>query len=331
MNDKKITVIIPVYKVEPYLRKCVDSVLVQTYTNLEVILVDDGSPDNCPAICDEYAARDNRVRVIHQQNAGVSAARNAGLDIATGDYIGFVDSDDWIEPDMYETLYGMIEEKNVEIAYVDYVREQGNSSTHVLNEGNTCVYSANEALSLMFTYQKIHGMVWLFIAKRSLFEQLGFDTDISVSEDFLFAVDLILRAESVAYRPYCCYHYYIHDGSAFHSYYVAPSFWTYIVAYDRIEKLLADKAPDLIDDFFVRCLDEDTMQAGGLCIKNQLIRPYYRIIRQHVTGHCTRKAMSKLSPKRKMAIYFMLMGLYPFKVATKLSMLLGIKKRDGNL
>ena len=99
-----ISVIVPVYNVEPYLRKCVDSILAQSYSNLEVILVDDGSPDGCGAICDEYAAKDARVRVIHKPNGGVSDARNAGLDIMTGDYVAFVDSDDWVEADMYRTL-----------------------------------------------------------------------------------------------------------------------------------------------------------------------------------------------------------------------------------
>lgn len=100
----KISVIVPVYKVEPYLRKCLDSIVCQTYQNLEIILVDDGSPDNCGAICDEYAAKDGRIIVIHKGNGGVSSARNAGLERATGDWIGWVDPDDWIEPDMYEYL-----------------------------------------------------------------------------------------------------------------------------------------------------------------------------------------------------------------------------------
>ena len=104
MSEPKISVIVPVYKVEPYLRKCLDSIVGQTYQNLEIILVDDGSPDGCGAICDEYAAQDKRVRVIHKANGGVSSARNAGLTAATGEWIGWVDSDDWIEPDMYERM-----------------------------------------------------------------------------------------------------------------------------------------------------------------------------------------------------------------------------------
>ena len=97
----RVSVIVPVYKVEPYLRECVESVMAQTLTDIEIILVDDGSPDNCGAICDEYAAKDTRITVIHKENGGLSDARNVGLDIATGEYIGFVDSDDWIYPKMY--------------------------------------------------------------------------------------------------------------------------------------------------------------------------------------------------------------------------------------
>ena len=107
MNEL-ISVIVPVYKVEPYLRRCIDSIISQTYHNLEIILVDDGSPDNCGAICDEYAEKDTRVRVIHKSNGGLSDARNAGLDIMTGDYVAFVDSDDWIDKQHLSSMYALV-------------------------------------------------------------------------------------------------------------------------------------------------------------------------------------------------------------------------------
>ena len=105
MNTPKVSVIIPVYKVEAYLSRCVDTVINQTLKELEIILVDDGSPDNCPAICDEYALKDERIKVVHKTNGGLSSARNAGLRIATGEYIFFLDSDDWLELDGMELLY----------------------------------------------------------------------------------------------------------------------------------------------------------------------------------------------------------------------------------
>jgi len=111
MNRPLISVIIPVYEVEAFLHKCIDSVIGQTYRELEIILVDDGSPDNCGDVCDEYAAVDSRIKVIHKQNGGLSDARNAGLDAASGEFIGFVDSDDHIEPDMFECLYQVLKVK----------------------------------------------------------------------------------------------------------------------------------------------------------------------------------------------------------------------------
>lgn len=120
----EISVIVPVYKVEPYLRRCVDSILSQTFTDFEVILVDDGSPDDCPAICDEYAGKDERVRVIHQENGGLSAARNAGLDwvFANSDsrWISFVDSDDCVHPKFLEYLHRAGVENNVQISICTY-------------------------------------------------------------------------------------------------------------------------------------------------------------------------------------------------------------------
>ena len=116
----KISVIVPVYKVEPYLQKCIDSILAQTFRDFELILVDDGSPDNCPAICDAAAGKDERVRVIHRKNAGLSAARNAGLSAARGEYIGFVDSDDYIAPQMYQTLYDAMVKNDAQLAICNY-------------------------------------------------------------------------------------------------------------------------------------------------------------------------------------------------------------------
>ena len=112
----KISVIVPVYNVEKYLRKCIESILNQTFREFELILVDDGSTDSSGKICDEYALKDSRIKVIHKENGGASSARNAGLDVAKGEYIGFVDSDDWIEMDMYGELYRLIKENNTDIS-----------------------------------------------------------------------------------------------------------------------------------------------------------------------------------------------------------------------
>ena len=118
---EKISVVVPIYKVESYLKECMDSILAQSYKNLEIIFVDDGSPDNCPQLCDQYAAYDNRVKVIHKVNGGLSDARNAGIGCATGDYITFVDSDDFIKKNMIEYLFNKLHEYDADIAFCQRV------------------------------------------------------------------------------------------------------------------------------------------------------------------------------------------------------------------
>ena len=137
--SEKISVIVPIYKTEQFLSKCIDSIINQTYKNLEIILVDDGSPDNCPKICDEYAKRDNRIKVIHKENGGLSSARNAGIEIATGDFSAFVDSDDWIDSDMYESLVKLSDEYNADIAECGYrFIRPWKVENKILDGSNTC-------------------------------------------------------------------------------------------------------------------------------------------------------------------------------------------------
>ncbi len=132
----KVSVIVPIYKVEEYLPKCVDSILSQTFTDFECILVDDGSPDNCGKICDEYAKKDSRIKVIHKENGGLSSARNAGLDIAQGEYITFVDSDDWINVHMLQVLYDAIIEKDADVSLC----------RHVIATNKDCEYRQRESI-----------------------------------------------------------------------------------------------------------------------------------------------------------------------------------------
>ena len=121
----KISIIVPVYKVEKYLCQCIDSIIKQTYSNLEILLIDDGSPDRCPKICDEYGCKDERVKVIHKKNGGLASARNAGLNIATGDLISFIDSDDWIDESMYQQMLEMKFEKNADIVCCEGIHTDG--------------------------------------------------------------------------------------------------------------------------------------------------------------------------------------------------------------
>lgn len=150
--DKKVSVVIPVYNVEKYLRRCVDSVLNQTYKNLEVVLIDDGSPDGSPQICDEYAASDSRVKVIHKKNGGLSSARNAALDSSLmGDYVTFIDSDDWIEKDYYEYCIKLIEETGADVAQIDFTFVTDTKQDKQNPEEKVDVYNGKEILQHYMT------------------------------------------------------------------------------------------------------------------------------------------------------------------------------------
>ena len=209
--NPKISIIVPVYKVEPYIHKCVDSILGQTFTDFELILVDDGSPDNCGKICDEYAQKDSRIKVIHKENGGLSDARNAGIDIAKGEYIGFVDSDDWIEPDMYKLLYEMCIENNCEIASctstIHYKNKTVTNGTHPL-----IIHDKNQAMRAMLEGELYDEVVWTKLIKRSLLKEIRFTVGI-VYEDTAFTYKVIHESQRV-----CCigapkYNYIKRDDS----------------------------------------------------------------------------------------------------------------------
>ncbi len=174
-----ISVIVPIYNVEKYLPKCVESILAQTYKNLEIILIDDGSPDNCGALCDEYMLKDNRIRVIHKKNGGLSSARNAGIDICSGEYLAFIDSDDFVSPYFVEILYQGIQKYDSDISSIEKVlsfcdgdedicRMSDNASDCTMRE-----ISPREAIRLML-YQLIPTGIPLRLYKRKIFESIRF-------------------------------------------------------------------------------------------------------------------------------------------------------------
>ncbi len=176
MSQEKalISVIIPVYKVEKYVEKCIQSVINQTYENLQIILVDDGSPDNCGKICDEYAKKDHRIEVIHKSNGGLSDARNKGLEIAKGEYIGFVDSDDYIEADMYEVLYNLLKQYNADVSICNfYTVSQGKISVKNADNGIN-EYNRIEILKEILLDKNIQSYAWNKLYKKELFDEIKY-------------------------------------------------------------------------------------------------------------------------------------------------------------
>ena len=176
MSQEKalISVIIPVYKVEKYVERCIQSVINQTYENLQIILVDDGSPDICGKICDEYAKKDHRIEVIHKSNGGLSDARNKGLEIAKGEYIGFVDSDDYIEADMYEVLYNLLKQYNADVSICNfYTVSQGKISIKNADNGIN-EYNRIEILKEILLDRNIQSYAWNKLYKKELFDEIKY-------------------------------------------------------------------------------------------------------------------------------------------------------------
>jgi glycosyltransferase involved in cell wall biosynthesis len=206
-----ISIIVPVYKTEPYLRKCLNSIINQTYKNLEIILVDDGSPDDCGEICDEYAALNARVKVIHQENRGLSAARNAGLKIATGEYIGFTDSDDWIANDMFETLYRGALEHRADITICGYYLVKGNKYREVREE-HTVLYGREDALHHLLLDKTITNHAWNKLYKRDLFKGVSYPEG-RTFEDVATTYKLFEKADKVVFLDSSKYYYLQRDDS----------------------------------------------------------------------------------------------------------------------
>lgn len=173
-NNKLISVIVPVYKVEKYLRDCIESIVSQTYENLEIILVDDGSPDTCGDICDEYALKDNRIKVIHELNRGLCGARNAGLRVACGDYIGFVDSDDTISADMYEYLAGNLEKYKADIVSCRYIRVGREYAGYEEKGERDVVMTGREAVTELVERFNLRSLFWNKLFRREILEGFSF-------------------------------------------------------------------------------------------------------------------------------------------------------------
>lgn len=211
----ELSIIVPVYKVEKYLPRCIDSILAQTFGDFELILIDDGSPDGCGRICDEYAKKDKRIVVIHQKNMGVSAARNAGLDIARGRYIGFVDSDDWIEPQMYEVMMDAIRENGADMAVcgVRYADEDGKfTRADRLSEG---VYTRAGLLEDVFAMpNKLGGGCCNKVFDASKIASVRFKVGMTIAEDALYLFDCFMRIDGAVKIGDALYNVYERCGSA---------------------------------------------------------------------------------------------------------------------
>ena len=317
MDYPLISVIVPVYKVEQYLKQCVDSILAQTYQNLEIILVDDGSPDNCPVICDDYAEKDGRILVIHKENGGVSEARNVGIDKSTGEYITFIDSDDYIAENYIESLFWTLQSSKADISVCGFLPfYDGNKVKEKVKCSKSCSksYTSKEAV-YMALKGKCSVSVWTKLYKRCIFDIIRFPKGKTIAEDLAIQYDALFTARSVVFTDSCTYFYRIRKGSAIHSYFSEKLL-------DKIE--IIDDQMDKVDKVYpewktltqAKRINNYLSVLDGILLSNN--PDNYMVVRENIHNKImeNRKGVL-LSPdvwlKTKIKLMFFMLGERPYK------------------
>lgn len=328
MSDNPlISVVIPVYKVENYLRECLDSVISQTYKNLDIILVDDGSLDNCPAICDEYAEKDSRIKVIHRQNGGLSAARNSGIDVARGEYITFIDSDDYVSRAYVEQLYLTLRTSGAGVAQCISTSKADCLNDKINPEYE--IYSAHDAIRGAFLNNRVVRTAWGKLYPMSIFSDEGGRIrypEGQTAED-LYVIPLVFDlAGSLALTDSTKYFFRVRNDSLWHRPFDARKLDSFITT-SFLEGFLAPRYPDLLN-----YLQWDDLRLSLYILRRALQSepedsPIVSQIYQRIKKHNLRSFMSSpYSIKSKIIVSFT--RVLPKKLAFKFLKLIGRLKGE---
>lgn len=324
---KLLSVIVPIYNVERYLKRGVDSILAQNYPNMEIILVDDGSPDNCGKICDEYAKADKRIRVIHKENGGVSSARNAGLDVARGDYFSFIDSDDSILPNMYSTMIAALEDNNLDIVSCGVRRIKNNKTKNkkIKNkddgDGNLKIINGKEALINCLANDS--AAIWNKVYTKKAIGTVRFPKG-RIFEDSVASYSFTANACKVGYIDRKFYNYYYNENSITQTSFKPKARWDYVLA--------RKEAFDYCVEHKLPCIDEcKSLYVKALlsCLtavyanSNDEEKSYYKnkIMPELIKYKYDQGSYCKLNTKYK--IWLKLSGDFDFvhKISAKVSLL----------
>ena len=238
MSDPKISIIVPVYNVERYLRQCIDSILAQTYRDFELFLVDDGSPDNSGKICDEYARKDLRIHVFHKPNGGVSSARNLGIDNAKGEYISFIDADDYIEPNFAEEMVKAMEGYDADLVCCGIWENEKSINKRIRSTDKDKIYDMKGGLIELIVPDAYFGWCFNKFYKRSIVKNtdIKFPEGIRYSEDWVFIINYITHSSKIVYISKVLYHYVSNEMSAVNKISANEGF-----DYNYLDRLKADK------------------------------------------------------------------------------------------
>jgi len=306
-----ISVIVPVYKVEPYLKKCVESIMNQTYRNLEIILINDGSPDKCGEICEELAKSDSRIKVIHKENGGQSEARNVGIENATGKYIAFVDSDDYIAKDMYEVLYKDLKENDADISMISVAMLRENKKEFTgTNTGKKYVYENEEVLKELLLGNNIKGYVWDKLYKKEVFDEVRFIPGV-IYEDMRILVTIMSKVKRVVFYDVMKY-YYIRRVNSDSRTYSQKHIDNYLDAAIERYKKVAREFPQL-EIYNLFALVNTGISTFSQVIKsNTTIEVYQEKLDflcerfQYILEHYEREVVCRLTTYKKACFYMLL-------------------------
>ncbi|RST72559.1 glycosyltransferase [Siminovitchia acidinfaciens] len=276
-----ISIIVPIYNVEQYLNKCIDSILAQTFTKFELILVNDGSPDNCGEICDQYKLKDNRVKVIHKKNGGVADARNAGIDVAKGNYIGFVDSDDWIEPNMYEILYDLIVEHKTGISACSI---QSPTNDKKVNSDEINILDSGTAINLIYEGKPPGFGPCNKLYLKNLFQEIRFPINRDY-DDAAIMYQLFDKAEKIVMVDFPLYNYTYRDSSITKSPFSENRFdlvVNYYETYSFMEKYYPDMRDKIVDEYYssLRTMVVDIVNEKSILKNYKYIRRISKLIKK---------------------------------------------------
>lgn len=312
LTSELLSVVVPVYKVEPYLDQCVESIVNQTYSNLEIILVDDGSPDNCPKMCDDWAERDSRIRVIHKENGGLSDARNAGVAVATGEFLAFVDSDDYLEPEMYELMLSALRRTGVQMACCGISTVEKGNKTPQYCDNKQRVFSSEEALREVILCGSIRVTAYDKVFRRDYFHGREFPQG-EIYEDLAIIPRIIGEAGAVVRVGVPLYNYRADNPSITRSGY-SPSKRILVQRFQDLENYLKEAYENLLP-----CLD---VLRSDVChgilyqlldnpeVKRQHREDYllfYEQFRKSFPGRVRQKKMSRDQLLKGILVYF---GIY---------------------
>lgn len=286
-NLPLISIIVPVYNAQKFLNRCVDSLISQTYENIEIILVNDGSKDDSGAICDSFAQKDSRVKVIHKENGGVSSARNLGLDTATGEYIAFVDADDYVDKDMYKKLYDNAVSTGSDISMCSYALED--KEGNIIDKSNNSElfeFTRSEMVKHMLMQKLYTCSPWNKLLKADTINNIRFDTHVLHNEDLLFIYQAMKNCNKAVFMDKPLYFYCYNENSAARVSYSDKN-TTMLIAQDFVLSDIGEAMPDIYDvaltEYVKTMIFNLTAIAKGNYKNKEYIRKLKKAVRQNLS------------------------------------------------